>query len=226
MNDLTKNLTELALLPSQSILMQPDATAVISLPGAQRLRAQIGTDSARSDVQVRAITRSELQNLPAGDPLPLIIMQAGGPEAAARCLDNANVAAVSSDWAGDPEQARAFYMYLFRFELAHIGINSRSDQEALPLAERFSALFGMEQAANPQSVFCGGSIEVMRTPGFGTHGHLAIRTSHLERAVAYFQRQGLELDTAHPMRRPDGLVMGVYFRQSFGGFALHLMRRV
>lgn len=219
---------ELTLLPFSSIFIRSDAAlAPVRLSDTQILQAQIGIDAARDGAQARLVTPVELHSLPADDHiLPLIVVQTESPEAAAGCLDHTDVAAVSGSWAEDPAQVRTFYRNLFRFELAHVGINLPADQEALPLADCFTELFGMEQAVNPQSIFCGGTVEVMRAPGLGEHGHLAIRTSHLERAIAYFQRQGWELDTAHPMRRPDGLMMGVYFCRSFGGFALHLMRRI
>ena len=227
MDHLIKTLTELTLVPPHSIRIQPDRlSAAVCLSDTQCLQVQTGTAPARDGAQARLVTPDELSRLPAGNMLPLIVAETKGPENAVRCLDSVNAAAVSGSWAEDPAQVRAFFMGLFRFELAHVGINLPSDREALPLAARFAELFNLQQAPNPQSVFCGGAIEVMRAPGPGEHGHLAIRTSHLERAIAYFQRQGWELDTEHPMRRPDGLMMGVYFRRSFGGFALHLMRRV
>ena len=224
--NLTQELTALALLSPQSISAPAGSVPTIQLPSGGTLQAQLGAGAVRDGAQARLVTLAELPAVPGGDPLPLVIWETAGPEAAADVLDSIPAAAVSGAWAEDPAQVHAFYTRLFRFELAHVGINLPSDQEAFPLADCFASIFGMEQAVGPLSVFCGGTLELMRTPGRGEHGHLALRTSHLERAMAYVQRQGLELDMAHAMYRGDGLLMGAYFKESFGGFALHLLRRV
>lgn len=220
-----KTITELALLPSESI-EGTQGLVMVRLPDGRSLLAQTGTGPAAPAAQARVVTREEVQTLEVGQSLPLIVTGVASPAEGAAVLDRPDAAAVIGAWTSDPAQVRAFYLQLFCFELAHVGINLPSDSEALPLADTFTEMFGMEQAANPNSVFCGGVLEVMRSIGPGTQGHLAIRTNHLERAIAYFQRQGCVLDTEHPMHRPDGLMMGVYFQQDFGGFALHLMRRL
>lgn len=175
---------------------------------------------------VRIVPAGELSGVPLSRERHLVVCRTESPEEGAACLDREDVLAVSGPWAEDTESAGAFYRRLFRFELAHVGINFQDDRTALPAADAFTALFGMEQAVSPGSVFCGGGIEVMRAAGPGGHGHLAIRTSHLERAAAYFRRRGIEMDTEHPMYRADGLMMGLYFRRQIGGFAIHLMRRL
>ena len=196
--NLTQELTALALLSPRSISAPDGSVPTIRLPSGGTLQAQLGTGAVRDGAQARLVTLAELLAVPGGDPLPLVIWETAGPEAAADVLDSIPAAAVSGAWAAEPDQVHAFYTRLFRFELAHVGINLPSDQETFPLAGRLASIFGMEQAVGPLSVFCGGTIELMRAPGQGEHGHLALRTSHLERAMAYVQRQGLELDMAMP----------------------------
>lgn len=110
------------------------------------------------------------------------------------------------------------------FELAHIGINSESESEALAVAELFSNAFGFNVKNGNSSVFAGDGVEVNKSIGLGKHGHIAIRTNNIERAIAYLERIGYEIDEEHPKRVPGKPLVAAYLKRDFGGFAVHLLQ--
>lgn len=111
------------------------------------------------------------------------------------------------------------------FELAHIGINTESENNALVTAATFGRLFGFQTTNGSSSVFAGSSIEVNKHPGRGSNGHIAIATNFIERAVYHLEMQGVQLD--HDSRKFDdkGKLRSVYLKDEFGGFAVHLIQK-
>lgn len=110
------------------------------------------------------------------------------------------------------------------FELRHIGINAKDDAEADSVAGAFEKLFGFPKKTGNSSVFAGTAVEVMKTPYLGTHGHIAIGTNDINRAVYHMQLQGFEfdMDTA---KYKDGKLVAVYLKGELGGFAVHLVQK-
>lgn len=110
------------------------------------------------------------------------------------------------------------------FELRHIGINAKDDAEADGVAGTFEKLFGFPKKTGNSSVFAGTAVEVMKTPYLGTHGHIAIGTNYIDRAVYHMQLQGFEfdMDTA---KYKDGKLIAIYLKGEFGGFAVHLVQK-
>lgn len=110
------------------------------------------------------------------------------------------------------------------FELRHIGINTGSEEEAVSVAEMFENSFGFTKKVGSSSVFAGKEIEVMKTKFKGDKGHIAILTNNAERALAYLEKKGLtpDLDTAG---YKNGKLNSVYFKESFGGFAVHILQK-
>lgn len=110
------------------------------------------------------------------------------------------------------------------FELAHVGINAGSEAEAMKAAQRFSFLFGFAVKEGNSSVFSGTAVEVMKSPFRGTHGHIAIRTNYIERAVNYMATVlGVEFD--EPKRDKNGTYKAIYLKEEIGGFAVHLVQK-
>ena len=110
------------------------------------------------------------------------------------------------------------------FELRHVGINATSDEEAQGVAGSFEKLFGFAKKDGNSSVFAGTAIEVMKAPYLGAHGHIAIGTNYIERAVYHMELQGFEfdMDTA---KYKDGKLVAVYLKGEIGGFAVHLVQK-
>jgi len=105
------------------------------------------------------------------------------------------------------------------FELAHIGINTETEADALAVANLFSAAFGFAVKNGNSSVFAGTGVEANKNGGKGKNGHIAIRTNNIDRAMAYLERIGFEIDA-------ESVKPGVaaYLKQEFGGFAVHLLQ--
>lgn len=123
------------------------------------------------------------------------------------------------------ELTREAVKTMLGFELAHVGINGENAQQASQIAGMFSAMFGLEHKEGNSSIFAGRIIEVMKTPFLGKNGHIAIGTNYIERAVAYMQTHGFELDMDSAKKDAGGKLTAVYFKQEIGGFAIHLVQK-
>jgi 2-dehydro-3-deoxyphosphogluconate aldolase/(4S)-4-hydroxy-2-oxoglutarate aldolase len=111
------------------------------------------------------------------------------------------------------------------FELGHIGINGNDEAEAEKIASQFELLFGFEKKVGNTSVFAGDAVEVTKKPYLGEKGHIAIKTNYIDRAVAYleYNKFGFNMDTAK--YDVKGNLIAVYLKETFGGFALHLVQK-
>ena len=115
-------------------------------------------------------------------------------------------------------------MTVLGFELAHVGINATSGDEALRAAKMFETLFAFPVKEGNSSVFAGSAVEVMKENGLGKHGHIAIATSQIARAKAYLERQGFAFaeDTA---KFAGGKMIAIYLADEIAGFAVHLVQK-
>lgn len=111
------------------------------------------------------------------------------------------------------------------FEMKHIGINENSEGAALGTAKAFADMFGLETKNGNSSVFAGPGIEITKSPSFGTHGHIAVGTNFIERAVYHLERQGVEFDRTSEKRDAKGNLKAVYLKGEFSGFAVHLVQK-
>lgn len=110
------------------------------------------------------------------------------------------------------------------FEIRHVGINASSENEADEIAGSFETLFGFAKKTGNSSVFAGSAIEVMKTPYLGTHGHIAIGTNYVDRAVYHMELQGFEFDMSTAKYKNDKIV-AVYLKGEIGGYAVHLVQK-
>ena len=75
------------------------------------------------------------------------------------------------------------------------------------------------------SVFAGTAIEAMKTPYLGTHGHIAIGTNYMDRAIYYLEKQGAKIDMSTAKKNDKGKIKAVYLQGEIGGFAVHLVQK-
>jgi len=114
---------------------------------------------------------------------------------------------------------------LLGFALAHVGINEENSEKAGKNVEHFSRLFHFPVAEGQDSFFLGEKeIEIMRGPGRGEKGHLAIATNDVSRALFYLGRQGIR-PVAGTEKEKDGKTILVYLDQEIAGFAIHLRQK-
>lgn len=111
------------------------------------------------------------------------------------------------------------------FELAHVGINAENEQEAIKAAKMFETLFGFESKVGNSSVFAGKYVEVMKTPFLGKNGHIAIATNSVMRAIAFFERKGIEFNYEVAKKDAKGNYPAIYFKDEIAGFAVHLVQK-
>ena len=112
------------------------------------------------------------------------------------------------------------------FSIAHIGINCADAAEAEKTAKMISALFGFEYKPGNSSDFAGKAVECMKAPFLGTHGHIAIGTNNVDRAVYHLGRAGVEFDeSTGKTDAKTGCTKAIYLKGEFSGFAIHLMKR-
>lgn len=109
------------------------------------------------------------------------------------------------------------------FELVHIGINSESKEEADRTVRRFAFLFGLPVKEGSGGSFAGTMAEVLNAHGRGTHGHIAIRTNYIDRAINYMSTV-LGVEFEEPIMKGDK-INAIYLKEEIGGFAVHLLQK-
>ncbi len=77
------------------------------------------------------------------------------------------------------------------FRIKHIGINSPDDTTAASTANAFATMFGFAKNEAVGSYFCGEGVEVMKSQGKGTMGHIAVGCNSVDRAVYHLSAQGV-----------------------------------
>ncbi len=108
------------------------------------------------------------------------------------------------------------------FRIKHIGINSPDDTTAASTADAFATMFGFDKNEAVGSYFCGEGVEVMKSQGKGTMGHIAVGCNSVDRAVYHLSAQGVEFDMDTALYNEKGAMKFIYLKGEFGGFALHL----
>ena len=111
------------------------------------------------------------------------------------------------------------------FELRHVGINCADDAEAERAAKTFCALFGLEYKPGNSSVFAGTAVECMKGPYLGKHGHIAIGTNSIDRAVANLTGKGIAFNEESRKTNAKGATIAIYLQDEVAGFAVHLVRK-
>ena len=79
------------------------------------------------------------------------------------------------------------------FEFAHLGINEESKEKALDSANLLLRLFNFPLKEGTNSIFTGSTFEIIKTKYLGKHGHIAITTNDIHRAIAYLKIKGISV---------------------------------
>lgn len=111
------------------------------------------------------------------------------------------------------------------FEMHHMGINETCEESAVNTAKAFADMFGLATKIGNSSVFAGPAIEITKSPYLGTHGHIAIGTNFIDRAVYHLERQGVEFDRSTEKRDAKGNLKAIYVKGEYSGFAVHLVQK-
>ena len=110
------------------------------------------------------------------------------------------------------------------FEFAHLGINEETKDKALNSANLLSRLFYLPVKEGTSSIFAGPGFEVIKNKFLGEHGHIAIATNDIHKAIAYLKKKGISVlpETA---KEKDGKLKAIYVAQEVSGFAIHLLQK-
>lgn len=111
------------------------------------------------------------------------------------------------------------------FEMKHIGINAKDEEDADGIASALNKMFGFEKKVGNSSIFAGTGFEVMKKPYLGANGHVAIQTNYINRAIYHLEKRGFEFDMDTAKYDAKGNMKAIYFKGEFGGFALHLVQK-
>lgn len=110
------------------------------------------------------------------------------------------------------------------FEFAHLGINEETKDKALDSANLLSRLFYLPVKEGTSSVFADSDFEIMKNQYLGKHGHIAISTNNIYRAITYLKMKNISIlpETA---KEKEGKLKAVYLDQEVSGFAIHLLQK-
>lgn len=120
--------------------------------------------------------------------------------------------------------AREAVVLALGFELAHLGINESNADKAMAGAQTMAKFFSFAVKDGTSSTFAGTGFEFMKSPYLGTHGHIAISTLGINRAIAYLKRRGIGT-RSETAKEKEGKLTAIYLDVEVGGFAIHLLQR-
>ena len=133
-------------------------------------------------------------------------------------------AIVAKDWDKIRCLVASAVQLMLGLEIAHVGINSENEEEAMKTATLLCKMFGWPIKVGGKSIFAGTAVEVMKMPFRGTNGHIGIRTNFIERAKYYLENQGFRFDPDSANVK-DGQLKAIYLCDEVAGFAIHLMQK-
>ena len=110
------------------------------------------------------------------------------------------------------------------FEFAHLGINEEDKDKALDSANQLLNLFYFPIKEGTSAIFAGSGFEIIKNKYLGKHGHIAIATNDIHRAITYLKMKGISIlpETA---KEKEGKLKAVYLDQEVSGFAIHLLQK-
>ena len=86
------------------------------------------------------------------------------------------------------------------------------------------SLLNMKVAPGNSSIFVGNKeFEIMKKPGRGTNGHIAIACNNVDRAIYHLSQRGAKFDLDSKVVK-NGKTIACYFADEIAGFAMHLVQ--
>ena len=110
------------------------------------------------------------------------------------------------------------------YEVAHIGIIRADGGASMQVAEQLERAFGFTVKQGSSSNFASSAIEIMNSVYLGEHGHIAVRTNSIPRALMDLEKKGFRTDM-ETAKYKDGKLLAVYLESDFGGFRIHLLQK-
>ena len=129
----------------------------------------------------------------------------------------------AGDFDGITRLVREAVDTMLGFKLRHIGINPEGDT-AENAANTLGKIFSFTSRTTSKSVFSNEQLEFMTAKGPGTHGHIAIETKNVDRAVYHLERRGVRFDYSTATYDAKGNMKFIYLADEINGFAYHLVK--
>ena len=130
----------------------------------------------------------------------------------------------AGDWAKITAQSKEAVDTMLGLKLMHVGINTGNEEEAMKVANLIGGLLNMKVAPGNSSIFVGSKeFEIMKKPGRGTHGHIAIGCNNVDRAIYHLSQRGVKFDLDSKVVK-NGKTIACYFADEIAGFAFHLVQ--
>ena len=130
----------------------------------------------------------------------------------------------AGDWAKITAQSKEAVDTMLGLKLLHVGINTDNEEEAMKVANLIGSLLNMKVAPGNSSIFVGSKeFEIMKKPGRGTHGHIAIGCNNVDRAIYHLSQRGVKFDLDSKVVK-NGKTIACYFADEIAGFAFHLVQ--
>ena len=129
----------------------------------------------------------------------------------------------AGDFDGITKLVREAVDTMLGLKFRHVGINpceATSESTVKVLGDYFS--FGSRVTS--KSIFASPELEFMNDKGPGTHGHIAIETSNVDRAVYHLERRGVKFDYSTATYDDKGAMKFIYLADEINGFAYHLVK--
>ena len=111
------------------------------------------------------------------------------------------------------------------FDLGHIGMNTPDADASLGVTRQLGSIFNLPVKEGNSSNFAGKGFEVNKAKGLGVHGHIAVATNSIARAMAYLERKGVKIDSGSAKTDPAGNMVAIYLKDEVNGYAIHLLQR-
>lgn len=130
----------------------------------------------------------------------------------------------NEDWSGISSLCKETVRGLLDFRVVHVGLNCKEATEAEKIARLFCRLFDVPYLPNETAIFAGSLVECIKGPYRGAHGHIAIGTGNVDRAVYQLEKRGAVFDVSSRKTDAEGHTLLIYLQEEIGGFALHLVK--
>ena len=131
----------------------------------------------------------------------------------------------AKDWDGITALTKEAVATMLGFKLLHVGINNEEAGTAASESAKFADLLGQPVKDGNSSAFIGTMIEMMKTPGRGTHGHICFQTNYLDRAMYHLGKRGYVFDESSFKYNDKGEIIVAYMKDEIAGFAVHFNQK-
>ena len=131
----------------------------------------------------------------------------------------------AKDWAGITALTKEAVSTMLGFKLLHVGVNNASEEAVASDSAKFATLLGQDVKVGNSSMFVGSLIEMMKNPGRGTCGHIAIQTNYLARAMYHLEKRGFVFDESSFKYDAKGNITVAYLKDEIAGFAVHFNQK-